>query len=265
LTFFVGTLEDARPSRFSFELTSGELLSHKSTLIGSKQADADLPNAFLIEQQPGMTLPVHFHGAGQFQVAVHGSGTIGKQPLLPVTVHYAGQRTAYGPITAGADGLWYMTLRPIMSPYAFFMPESRALRSSEIPVVHALSKHVATAGPHVGGIAADAEPAVTLLPPSPSGLAAWLVRLAPDSVLRAPVHPGGSGRFHVVVGGDVAHDQRQLGWLATIWSAPGDTDPPVRAGAGGAEMLVLQFPGDACKHPAPQVDSAPPGPVRRRK
>lgn len=247
----IGTLSEARATRSPFML-EGNLLSHKGTLMGGAQQGPNSPNAYLIEQEPHQVLPVHFHAYGQFQVAVRGSGTLGSHMLAPLSVHYAGQRAAYGPIVPGADGLWYMTLRPRTETGAFFMPQSMALRSRAIPAVHAMSKPMLVRGRDGDCFGADAGIS-PVLEPQDSGLGAWLLRIAPGESLHAPAHRSSGGRFHIVVGGQVVLAGRQLGWLSTVWSDPGDETLECQAAPGGAEVLALQFPADACLHPPPTV------------
>ncbi|HYF07793.1 MAG TPA: hypothetical protein VD970_09230, partial [Acetobacteraceae bacterium] len=84
------------------------------------------PQAFLVEQEPGAIVHPHFHFVDQFQVAVDGGGLLGRHPIAPVTVHFAGACTAYGPITPGEAGLKYFTLRASADGTgAQFLPASR--------------------------------------------------------------------------------------------------------------------------------------------
>jgi len=244
----LGTLQDAALRRTSYHL-DGELLSHKSVLIGADQPDPSTPNAFLVEQAPHRDLPPHFHGYGQFQVVVAGEGRLGGHDLRPLSVHYAGQRTTYGPIRPGAAGLSYLTLRPRTEGAAFFMPQSRHLRDASIPRYEEFSDVQEFAGA-AGQVAATEAQAVPMLPPTPAALAAWLLRIPRGGSAVAPQLPGGSGRFHVVVGGALALGQGSAGWLTILWTDP-DEPLELKAGDAGAEVLVLQFPGDACKHALP--------------
>src|SRR5678816_3651970 len=76
--------------------------------------DAELsPTVFLVEQAPNVSLRTHFHRQNQFQIFVRGSGTIGRHPLGPLMVHYAGAYSGYGPLVAGPEGLAYFTLRTV--------------------------------------------------------------------------------------------------------------------------------------------------------
>ena len=53
---------------------------------------------------------------------VGGHGTLGLHEVRPVTVHFTGAHTAYGPIRASQDaGVWYFTLRNGFDPGARFM------------------------------------------------------------------------------------------------------------------------------------------------
>src|SRR5688572_4441868 len=71
------------------------------------------PTVFLVEQPPNTTLQPHFHRQNQFQLFVGGGGTFGRAPLQPITVHYAGAYTAYGPLVAAGQGIQYFTIRPV--------------------------------------------------------------------------------------------------------------------------------------------------------
>jgi hypothetical protein len=248
----LGTLSDAALRRTSYFL-DGELLSYKSVLIGAGQPDPRMPNAFLVEQAAHRDLPAHFHGYGQFQVVVAGDGQLGGHDLRPLSVHYAGQRTTYGPIRPGAAGLSYLTLRPRTEGPAFFMPQSRHLRDSAIPRYEVFSKQHDFAGA-VERVPAAEMQIVPMLESTPVGLAAWLVRIPPGMSASAPPLPGGSGRYHVMVGGELELPQGPADWLATLWTDPDET-LQLKAGDKGAEVLVVQFPGDACKHPLPPASS----------
>ena len=51
------------------------------------------PTVFLVEQPPNTELVSHFHRQNQFQLFVDGAGSIGRETLGAVTVHYAGAYT----------------------------------------------------------------------------------------------------------------------------------------------------------------------------
>ena len=77
---------------------------------GDVSQSRETPTCKLIEQDPNSILTPHFHAVDQFQVVVAGSGAFGKVPVRPMTVHYAGAYTPYGPITT-EDGIEYFVAR----------------------------------------------------------------------------------------------------------------------------------------------------------
>ena len=104
---------------------SEEFRGHITDVIGSLADPARQPQAFLVEQDPNWTLRTHFHLQFQFQVVVAGSGTLGRHPLAPYTVHYTTPESGYGPIVSGDEGLSYFTIREVGGRGAHFLPESR--------------------------------------------------------------------------------------------------------------------------------------------
>ncbi len=99
----------------------------RSYLGGAGQIVAG-PQAVIVEMpDPGARIEPHFHDVDQFQIFIGGSGTIGAQPVRPVTFHYADAFTPYGPIVAGGDGIVWFTLRLAAASAVYSMPESRHL------------------------------------------------------------------------------------------------------------------------------------------
>jgi len=249
----IGTLQDAARQRAVYK-EDGAVFSYKGQMIVPADGDPRRPNAFLVEQEPGKLLKVHFHAGAQFQVVVRGSGRLGPHQLAPVTVHYAGQRTPYGPILPDADGpLWYLTLRPCYEAGLYWMPESRDLRDA-IPR-RELFGNAPVAGA-TGRVAAASTTLEEVIAPQDDGLSAWLLRIPAGVTAVAPRHQDSLGRYHVVVGGSMrlnAHDSgaRELGWVSVIWTDAEDLPLEFSAGAAGCEVLILQFPLGAMDHPPP--------------
>jgi hypothetical protein len=131
-------------------------------------ADELFPMAFLVEQDPGSTASAHYHQQDQFQLVVGGDGTLGLHDIRPITVHFTGAHTAYGPIKASeTEGVSYFTLRNGFDPGARFMTmaENRiALRG-----VRGRRHREAVAGP----LEHPAAPSETLLGPDADGMTAW--------------------------------------------------------------------------------------------
>jgi hypothetical protein len=67
------------------------------------------------------------------------AGTMITPDIHPLVVHYASPHTGYGPITAGAEGLSYLTLRAVGDKGAWYLPEQRDQLQLRIPkkVIHA--------------------------------------------------------------------------------------------------------------------------------
>lgn len=227
-------------------------LSSKTQILVGPDDDRAHPNGFLVEQQPRQRLDVHFHGYAQFQLVVAGEGSMGPHALQPVTVHYAGQRTPYGPILPGDAGLSYLTLRPHYEAGAFFMPASRDLRDPAIPRREEFGASATAAQPAGAGSIAVAVPACeTLIAPGADGLAAWVLRLPAGARMRAPEAAPGDGRYHVVTGGSWLCEGKALDWLGMAWSDGDDAPLEIAAGPRGCELVVMQFPRGACAHPLP--------------
>ena len=201
--------------------------------------------AYLVEQNPNWVTPAHFHLEHQFQVVTAGSGTIGRHAVQPLAVHYASPETGYGPITAGPEGVSYLTLRAVADTGAWYLhnPEQRAKMRREI------KKHQAHAAPG-NSVSAKAlrsliAPATEeLIAPLENGLAAYLVRLPPDQTLTLPSPHPHAGRFYIATGGSMRVTSKELRALATVY-ASFDEIMPISSGADGLEVLVLQFPRDA--------------------
>lgn len=199
--------------------------------------DGLFPMAFLVEQDPGSTANAHYHQQDQFQLVVGGYGTLGLHEIRPVTVHFTGAHTAYGPIRASQDeGVCYFTLRNGFDPGARFMtmPENRiALRT--IPD----RKHrESVAGPLETASAATE----TLLGPDPDGMTAWRYSAASGETVAGPDPSKGRGQYWVITSGSMIHEGETVPPLSCAFVFP--DDPPFQAAAGpdGLEVVAMQFP-----------------------
>jgi hypothetical protein len=200
-------------------------------------ADALFPMAFLVEQDPGSTAKAHYHQQDQFQLVVGGRGTLGLHGVRPVTVHFTGAHTAYGPIRASeTEGVQYFTLRNGFDPGARFMtvPENRvALRT-----VGGRQHREAVAGP----LERPTAPTETLLGPDPDGMAAWRYNLRPGETATGPDPAKGRGQYWVVTGGSLIADHEALPKLSCAFVYPDDAPFQPVAGPDGVEVVAMQFP-----------------------
>jgi hypothetical protein len=237
-----GTLEQALGNRRKLTLANGTGYWKSEFIVSAPEARPG-PQAFLIEQDPDTVIEPHFHMENEFQVVVRGHGMFGRHPVRPFTVHYAGAHTGYGPIAAGAEGLWYFTLRPVMDAGAHFLPESRD-RMKRIPKRHLLGQPVeASPGSELARLPAPVVDAV--LEPQPDGIAAWTLRAPPGASAQAPQHEGGGGLFCLVIAGGQRHAGNVLPMLATSFIAAEESGFTILAGPEGLEMLLMQFPQEA--------------------
>ncbi len=233
-----GTLEKARAGRRHLVLPNGTGY-WRNGLITSPAQDPVAPQAFLVEQDPGTVIEPHFHLENEFQVMVAGSGALGRHAVEPVSVHYAGAHTGYGPITAGSEGLGYFTLRTKMDSGAQFLPGARD-RMQPVPKRHLLGRAVRPCEDAALSTLNNAE-VETVLEPQPDGIAAWVARVPPGAAIGAPMPPGGA-RFLLVIGGTLELGGEHLPRFATAFVSSDEPSPMVRAGDKGLELLVLQFP-----------------------
>lgn len=239
------TLERARPARR--EVAKPTFVGCVTDLIvPDESSPAPRPQAFLVEQSPHWTLPTHFHQEHQFQVFVAGGGTIGKNPVERLAVHYASPHSGYGPLVSGDEGISYFTLRAVGDTGAWYLPEQREQLMLRIKKQQAHAVPASYVGPE--RLRALPQPyQETLIEPQAGGLAVWLVRLGAGQSVPAPqaalAHAGG-GRFYVVTQGSILSLGQELPALATVF-ASSDESLGLQAGSDGAELLVLQFPAAA--------------------
>ncbi|WP_428486941.1 hypothetical protein [Rhodopila sp.] len=200
-------------------------------------AEALFPMAFLVEQDPGSTANAHYHQQDQFQLVVGGHGTLGLHEIRPVTVHFTGAHTAYGPIRASQDeGVWYFTLRNGFDPGARFMtmPRNRvALRT-----IPGRRHREAVAGP----LSTPTSPTETLLGPDPDGMTAWRYTIAPGEAVTGADPAAGRGQYWVPTVGSLTHAGQELPKLSCAFVYPDDPSFQAIAGPDGAQVIAMQFP-----------------------
>jgi hypothetical protein len=206
------------------------------------EPDALFPMAFLVEQDPGSTANAHYHQADQFQVVVDGQGTLGVHDIGPLTVHYSGAFTAYGPIRASNEGVAYFTLRNGFDPGASFMsrPENRARLRAQSGRRH----REAVAGPlsAVAPASVSESEQRTLLGPETDGMGAWRYHVASGETVTGPDPSSGRGQYWLVAAGTMCHDNETFSRLSCCFVSPDEAAFTATAGGGGLDVLVMQFP-----------------------
>lgn len=234
--------DDLPPDRLERVVHLGQVTTEdldESVLAGAQ--------AYLVAQGSATTpLPVHFHTVDQFQYFAHGAGTVGRHAVRGRTVHYADALTPYGPLTPGAHGMSYLTLRAVHDGGVRYMPAS----SSELGDLLARSARGADGRRNVAVALDDPlEPGRwSHLHDDPDGLRISVIELGPGDAA-PPLTIGGAGAYAVVVDGAVATADGVRTRDAMRWHVAGDT-VQTTAGDGGARVAVLQFPVPALTGPA---------------
>ncbi len=236
-------IDASGPRRFRYtEATSGKgsWITHYFGVLGADENGEATPPvgelhpvAFLVEMDPERVLRPHFHLADQFQLFVTGSGTFGRKPLEPLSLHYADAYTPYGPIHSEAQGLGYFTLRNGWDAGISFMPESR-------DTLHAAKRTPRAATADIPASPQSGE--TVLIAPTVDGMQASRHVLSPGDVLTGPDPRSGRGQYWIEL---PAHRTPDVAWqpaVGCVFVAPHEGPRTIAAGAVGADVFVLQFP-----------------------
>ena len=194
------------------------------------------PMAFLVEQDPDSVAHAHFHQADQFQVVVDGRATLGTHAVAPVTVHFAGAYTAYGPIRASEAGVHYFTLRNGFDPGARFM--ERAENRAALRSVPDRRHREAVAGPLERASAGWRNAAG----PGPGRAGRVAVSAGAGRVVAGPPPADGAGQYWLVLSGGLHRDGGRYGALSCGFMYPDDAAFAGPAGPDGLDVLAMQFP-----------------------
>jgi len=205
------------------------------------------PQATMSELQAHEALKPHFHGVTMFQLFIAGSGTIGNrgQALKPLTVQFKDHHTAYGPVTAGPQGLSFVALRMYTgnSKPTFIHNKDEAkekIRPSKRRNI--TSDQVSFSIEPV--LRARKEAAWETALEDDDGMCAKVVRLGVGMTVNGP-DPKIAGGYYVFVGnGSMLHDGDELPLWSMIVIENSEDEFEIRAGENGLEALVLQYPNE---------------------
>jgi hypothetical protein len=204
----------------------------------------DRPHIFLVEMDPGGSIRPHFHQVDQFQVFVSGSGSLGRNAVPLITLHYADHHTAYGPIAAGPFGLSLFTIRAkcdtgsiyvdepgykeLLKPTKkrYLLKESVALSTE--PVLQSRSE-VALENLLEGADVCD-------------GLGAFILRLGAGMKSAGPDPSTSGGHCYLVVNGSLQLDGASYPVWSIIHANSTDAALELVAGPQGLEMIMFSFP-----------------------
>jgi len=196
--------------------------------------DALYPDAYIIEQGPGVTLPPHFHNANEFQLVVIGGGMLGKAPVQAYYLHYAGAFTPYGPIVPGPEGIGYMTLRATYDSGAKELPAKRdELRAGGRK-------------PRARAAAVELGESRTVFPAEPDGLAASLHHVPANGSVAGPDPASGGGQFWIVLDGTMRTPAGEsLPARSCVFVSADEAAYRAEAPQGASlDVLVVQYPAE---------------------
>jgi hypothetical protein len=211
-------------------------------------ADSALsPTVALIEQPPNSVLVPHFHRQNQFQLFVDGSGSIGASPLSPLSIHYAGAYTGYGPLVAGPEGIKYFTMRSVCETGLVPISEARE-KMLRGPKRHAQCGPIHVASDVDLGALTEIQTAV-VIPLADDGLGAEVIHVPGSGTLLPQRLAASAGFFLVVLAGALNSADAQLGFLESLFVSADEIMPAFAAGKVGLQVLVLHLPRKESVYP----------------
>ena len=240
---------DALAERYDV-ISPGTGLQHwGTTFFGPRTSTsrAPGPQATMSELQAHEAIKPHFHGVTMFQLFIAGSGTIGNrgQALKPLMIQFKDHHTAYGPVTAGAQGLSFVALR-------MYTGDSKPIyihnKDEAKEKIRPSKRRNVTSDP----VSFSIEPVLrarkevgwqTTLEDD-DGMCAKVVRLGPGMAVSGP-DPKIAGGYYVFVGnGSMLHDGHELPLWSMVVVENCEHAFEIRAGKSGLEALVLQYPNE---------------------
>lgn len=234
----VGTQQTAASNRTFYERENGHQY-WRSDYFESPDGAKCSPQAYLIEQPATIANPTHFHIQNQFQLFTAGEGVIGRSPIKPLLIHYAGAYTGYGPITSGAQTLNYITFRAMRDPGAKFLPEAahEFKKGPKRHITYSLSLMLPEQRENLTRTELD-----WIHPPEADGLAIGIVRQPPLTTYRITHTSGSIGCFMVVIQGGIRCGNRQISVLEHVFISSDTSEIEYSCGTESAELLMLHFP-----------------------
>jgi hypothetical protein len=205
------------------------------------------PQATMSELQAHEAIKPHFHGVTMFQLFIAGSGTIGNrgQALKPLTIQFKDRHTAYGPVTAGPQGLSFVALRMYTGDskpiYIHNKDEAKEkIRPSKRRNITSDQIHFSIEPL----LRTRTEVAWETALEGDDGMCANVVRLGAGMTVKGP-DPKIAGGCYVFVGnGSMLHDGDDLPLWSMVVVENSEDEFEICAGQNGLEALVLQYPNE---------------------
>lgn len=218
----------------------------------SSNSHAPGPQATMSELRPHESVIPHFHGVSMFQLFIAGSGTIGNQgkELKPLTIQFKDHHTAYGPITAGPQGLCFVALRMYTGNSEPVYLDKPGYRERLKPSKRRNLTSTQVSFSIAPVMAARTSPEWETLLEADDGMHAQVLRLGSDMTVQGPDPKIACGYYVFVGNGSLLHGEQELTQWSMIVVEPTEDSFEIRAGAQGAEVLVLQYP---CEEEVQQI------------
>jgi hypothetical protein len=205
----------------------------------------DRPQSHLTEMDANQSIVPHFHEVNQFQVMVAGSGSIGRNQLPLLALHYADHHTAYGPILAGPCGLSLFTVRAQSDPRAIFLnkpgykdflkpSKKRYIVLEGVPLSGRSSLQYRGTAALDSVLSGDID--------TSDGLDAAMLRLGGGMRFECPDPRQTGGQYLLVLNGSLEIEAASYAAWSVIFVDRVEAPLQVCAGPMGAEALVLNFP-----------------------
>lgn len=195
--------------------------------------DKTVPQAYLVEQPADATIPAHYHDTDQYQVFINGNAVFGKKSIGPLTVHFAGGHTPYGPILTHDEATHFFTLRAHWDGGGKPMPENRS-NLQPVRRVYRLARDV--------DISATTQATREVIPTEPDGLGTSVFRMHAHQTVSLDLPVAGGGQYALVLDGTAVHDGATLATHSCLYRYPHEDPLSITAGPAGATVLLLQFP-----------------------
>lgn len=216
-------------------------------LIGKQKVDQveDGPQSHYTEMDVNGVIVPHFHQVSQFQIFVSGTGSIGRNALPLIGLHYADHHTAYGPINAGPNGLGLFTLRAQSDPGAIYLSKpgyKEKLKPSKKRYL--LAENIALSTECVLQHRAEVtlESVLDKDADTSDGLGAGMLRMGAGMKATGPDPRLTGGQYYLVLNGSMQLGGENYPTWSLAFADRTDAPVEVGAGPGGLEALVLSFP-----------------------
>ena len=208
----------------------------------------DRPQSHYTEMDANGVIVPHFHQVDQFQIMVSGTGSIGRNALPLVGLHYADRHTAYGPINAGPYGLGLFTIRAQSDPGAIYLHQpgyKERLKPSKKRYLLAESIALSTTCVLENRSKVTLESVLEKDADVSDGLGACMLRMGAGMKTTGPDPRNTGGQYYLILNGDLDLDGASYTPWSMVYAERTDAPLTICAGSRGLEALVMNFPRPA--------------------